>query len=152
MPRIIIDAVPRKLGSSYPPPHDAIASGRIRQRLGEAGQLRDFGVNMLQLPPGTASSQRHWHSEEDEFVWVVRGEVTLIDDDGATILRTGDCAAFPKGTDNGHQLMNHSSEVAVCLEIGSRSGTDVCTYPDIDMFIDSRDDTYRHRDGTAWPV
>ncbi len=83
-------------------------------------------------------------------MWIVSGEVTLIDDAGETILRSGDCAAFPKGDPNGHQLVNRSSEPAVCLEVGSRSQTDVCTYPDIDMFIDSREDIYRHMDGTAY--
>lgn len=150
MARIDTQAVTGKRGSSYPPPHDKDCAARIRQRLGEAGGLRDFGVNLLHLPPGTASSQRHWHSEEDEFVWIVSGEVTLVDNAGESILHAGDCAAFPKGEANGHRLVNKSAATAVCLEIGSRSTTDVCTYPDIDMFIDSRDDTYRHRDGSAY--
>lgn len=150
MPKLDVDAVSRQRGSSYPPPHNKIAAGRIRQRLGEAGGLEDFGANLLQLPPGSGSSQRHWHSEEDEFVWVVSGEVTLVENDGETLLRAGDCAAFPKGARNGHQLINRSSQTALCLEIGSRSETDFCIYPDIDMSLDSRDGIYRHTDGTAY--
>ena len=70
----------------------------MRQRLGDAGRLADFGVNLMRLPPGNWSSQRHWHSHEDEFVYVLDGELTLIEDDGETVLRAGDCAAFPKGS------------------------------------------------------
>ncbi|MGA7296414.1 MAG: cupin domain-containing protein [Rhodanobacteraceae bacterium] len=150
MTKIDIEAVPGKRGSSYPAPHDAPCAERIRQQLGTAGGLQDFGVNLLHLPPDTASSQRHWHSDEDEFVWVVSGEVSLIDDNGETTLRAGDCVAFPKGKANGHQLLNRSGQTAVCLEVGSRCASDVCTYPDIDMFIDGRDDIYRHRDGRPW--
>ncbi len=150
MPEIDIDAVPRKTGSSYPGPHDHACSERARQRLGEAAGLRDFGVNLLHLPPGTASSQRHWHSDEDEFVWVVSGEVTLIDNGGERTLHAGECAAFPKNEPNGHQLINRSSQLVVCLEIGSRSDTDICTYSDIDMIFDSQDGIYQHTDGTPY--
>ncbi|KGI78354.1 cupin domain-containing protein [Oleiagrimonas soli] len=151
MPKLDLDRIPARRGSSYPPPHDAICTERLRQRLGEAGGLTDFGVNLLQLPPGVSSSQRHWHSDEDEFVWVLQGEVVLRTEAGETVLRAGDCAAFPKGKADGHQLSNRSPNMAVCLEVGSRSTRDVCTYSDIDMVIDAADDVYRHRDGTPWP-
>ena len=94
MPKIDIAAVPERKGSGYPPPFDAACADRVRQRLGNAGGLTDFGVNLMRLPPGNWSSQRHWHSHEDEFVYVLEGELTLIEDGGETVLRAGDCAAF----------------------------------------------------------
>lgn len=150
MPRLDPDAIERHTGSSYPAPHDAPCAARVRQRLGDAGGLTDFGVNLLELPPGSWSSQRHWHSGEDEFVWIVRGEVVLVTDAGESVLRAGDCAAFPKGARDGHHLVNRSAQPALCLEVGSRGRHDVCTYPDIDMYVESTDDIYRHRDGTPW--
>jgi uncharacterized cupin superfamily protein len=150
MPKIEVKSVPERRGSSYPPPFDAIAKDRVRQRLGDAGGLTQFGVNLLHLPPGTASSQRHWHSSEDEFVYVISGEVMLKTDKGEEILRAGDCAAFPKGVADGHQLINKSSSTVVCLEVGTRSDDDVCTYSDIDMMIDSKVGAYTRKDGTPY--
>ncbi|HEY9346182.1 MAG TPA: cupin domain-containing protein, partial [Inquilinus sp.] len=121
MPKIDIAAVPERKGSGYPSPFDAPSADRIRQRLGDAAGLADFGVNLMRLPPGGWSSQRHWHSDEDEFVHVLQGEVVLIEDGGETVLRAGDCAAFPKNSGNGHHMINRSGAVAVYLEIGSRS-------------------------------
>jgi uncharacterized cupin superfamily protein len=152
LPKIDIASVPERRGSAYPKPFDAIAKDRVRQRLGDAGGITQFGVNLLQLPPGAASSQRHWHSGEDEFVYVIAGEVTLVTDKGEEILRAGDCAAFPKDNGDGHQLINKSDGLAICLEIGTRSGADVCTYSDIDMMIDTRKGGYTHKDGTPYPV
>lgn len=151
MPKIEIDSVPERKGSGYPAPFHLKAGERVRQALGDAGGLSDFGVNLLQLPPGAWSSQRHWHSAEDEFVWVLSGEVTLVTDKGERVLHAGDCAAFPKNQQNGHHLINKSTGMAMLLEVGSRSPDDVCEYPDIDMRIDSRDGRYRHRDGTPYP-
>jgi uncharacterized cupin superfamily protein len=151
MPKINLDTVPRRTGSSYPAPFHEPCAGRIRQRLGDAGGLTQFGVNRMELPPGAWSSQRHWHSAEDEFVYVLSGEVALVTDAGEQVLRAGDCAAFPKGEPNGHHLLNKSNETAICLEVGSRSREDICTYPDIDMRIDSRDEVYKHKDGTPYP-
>ncbi len=151
MPRIDTGSVQRRTGSSYPQPFDRPCATRVRRRLGDAGGLTDFGVNLLELPPGAWSSQRHWHSAEDEFVWVLSGEVVLIDDSGETVLRAGDCAAFPKDDRNGHHLVNRSDGMALCLEAGGRSGEDVCVYPDIDMRIDAREDIYTRKDGTPYP-
>src|SRR5438477_12547351 len=97
MPKIDLAAVPERKGSGDPPPFDAPCADRIRQRLGDAGGLSDFGVNLMRLPPGGWSSQRHWHSHEDEFVYVLDGEVTLIEAGGETLWRPGDCAAVAKG-------------------------------------------------------
>ena len=124
MPRIDIAKAEQKRGSGYPAPFDKPCAQRLRRRLGDAGGLSDFGVNMLTLPPGAWSSQRHWHSKEDEFVYVLSGEVVLVDDNGEQVLRAGDCAAFPKGDKNGHHLINKSKADAVCLEVGTRSTDD----------------------------
>jgi len=151
MPKIDIAAVPKRPGSGYPPPHDANCAERVRQRLGNAGGLTDFGVNLMHLPAGNWSSQRHWHSDEDEFVYVLAGVVTLVEDDGETVLRAGDCAAFPKGTGNGHHLINRSGGPATYLEVGSRSPADVTTCSDIDMMSSNADGRFVHKDGTAYP-
>ncbi|MEM5367806.1 cupin domain-containing protein [Paraburkholderia azotifigens] len=150
MPRIDIADVPELQGVGYPPPNDAPCAGRIRQRLGNAGGLADFGVNLMRLPPGNWSSQRHWHSAEDEFVYVLEGELTLIEDDGETVLRAGDCAAFPKNSGNGHHMINRSNAMAVYLEAGSRSGADVITCADIDMMSPSSDGRFLHKDGKPY--
>jgi uncharacterized cupin superfamily protein len=151
MPKIDIAAIPVHQGSSYPREFAAPCAARSRQRLGDAGGLRDFGVNLMTLPPGSWSSLRHWHSEEDEFVYILKGEVTLKEDGGETVLRAGDCATFAKGSGNGHHLVNQSTGPAVFLEVGSRCSRDVTTYSDIDMKISSVDDRFVHKDGTPYP-
>ncbi|KEA06480.1 cupin domain-containing protein [Agrobacterium sp. SHOUNA12C] len=151
MPKINVAAVPKRKGSGYPAPFDAPLVERIRQRLGNAGGLTDFGINLMHLPPGNWSSQRHWHSHEDEFVYVLEGELTLIEDEGETVLRAGDCAAFPKGTGNGHHMINRSDATAVYLEIGSRQPADITTCSDIDMMSTNADGRFVHKDGTAYP-
>jgi uncharacterized cupin superfamily protein len=151
MPKIDIKKAPTSKGSAYPPPFHEVARDRIRRRLGDAGGLGDFGVNLTELPPGNWSSQRHWHTTEDEFVYVLAGEVTLVTDAGEAPLRAGDCAAFPKNAANGHHLINKSKTTAVVLEIGTRSADDFCTYPDIDLQLDSRKDRFEHKDGTPYP-
>src|ERR1700741_1629774 len=150
MPRIDIAKVPERKGSGYPAPFHEKMHGRVRKALGDAGGLTQFGVNMMTLSPGDWSSQRHWHSDEDEFIYGLEGEVTLVTDGGRIRLRAGDCAAFPRNTPDGHHLINEEREPAVVLEVGTRSTTDVCTYPDIDMFVNNADDIYRHRDGTPY--
>jgi uncharacterized cupin superfamily protein len=150
MPKIDISTVPARKGSGYPPPFDVPCAARTRRRLGEAGWLRDFGVNLMTLPPGTSSSQRHWYSDEDELVYVLQGEVTLIEDGGEIVLNAGDCAAFPKGTGNGHHLINKSSATALYLEVGSRHPRDLTTCSDIDMKSSSVDGRFVHKDGTPY--
>ena len=150
MPRIDVTTVPARQGSGYPNPFDAPCSARTRRRLGEAGGLRDFGVNLMTLPPGGWSSQRHWHSDEDEFVYLLEGEVTLVEDGGETLMRAGDCAAFPKSTLNGHHLINRSSAIAVYLEVGSRNPNDLTTCSDIDMMSSNADGRFVHKDGSPF--
>ncbi|MBW6426070.1 cupin domain-containing protein [Rhizobium sp. XQZ8] len=150
MPKVEITAVPLQKGTGYPPEFNAASAERLRRRLGDAGGLADFGVNLTSLPPGNWSSQRHWHSHEDEFIYLIEGELTLVDDSGETVLRAGDCAAFPKGTRNGHHMINKSEEVAVYLEIGSRHRDDLTTCSDVDMMSANADGRFVHKDGTPY--
>lgn len=105
----------------------------------------------MTLPPGGWSSQRHWHSDEDEFVYVLQGELKLVEDGGETLLRAGECAAFSKGTGNGHHLINASSAVAVYLEVGSCNPIDLTTCSDIDMMSSNTDGRFVRKDGTPHP-
>lgn len=150
MPKVDLAKVPQRKGSGYPAPFEAPCADRIRQRLGDAGGLTDFGVNLMRLPPGNWSSQRHWHSHEDEFVYVLEGEVVLIEDEGETLLKAGDCAAFPKNSGNGHHMINRSEAWAVYLEIGSRAPNDLITCSDIDMKSANSDGRFVRKDGTPY--
>jgi len=150
MPKVNVSAVPVRVGTGYPEPFNAACAGRTRKRLGDAGGLTAFGVNLMTLPPGKWSSQRHWHSHEDEFVYVLEGELTLVENDGETVLNAGDCAAFPKGNDNGHHLQNRSSSVAMYLEVGSRHPDDLTACTDVDMMSSNRDGRFVHKDGTPY--
>jgi uncharacterized cupin superfamily protein len=150
--RIDVSKVTAVTGSRYPAPFDAPCAARIRQRLGDAAQLTDFGVNLLRLPAGAWSSQRHWHSAEDEFVYVLEGEVVLVTDAGEESLRAGDCAGFKAGVKDGHQLQNRSQQDAVVLEIGSRKAAeDEGDYPDIDLRFQKNHAGFVHKDGTPYP-
>jgi uncharacterized cupin superfamily protein len=151
MPQIDVASVPERRGSGYPEPFDAPCAERIRQRLGDAGGLTQYGVNLMRLPPGGWSSQRHWHSHEDEFVYLLEGELVLVEDEGETLLRAGDAAAFPKGSGNGHHMQNRSDAVAVYLEVGTRLPEDVTTCSDVDMTSPASDGRLLHKDGTPYP-
>src|SRR5215475_5278444 len=106
MKKIDIEKAPSGAGTRYPPPHDAPCKARRWKMLGNAAGLTQFGVNLVTLQPGVWSSQRHWHSHEDEFVYMLEGELTLVTDAGEEILRAGDCAAFKAGDPDGHHLIN----------------------------------------------
>lgn len=151
MPKIDLAVVPEVKGAGYPPPFDRPCEERVRQRLGNAGGLQDFGVNLMHLLAGGWSSQRHWHSHEDEFVHVLMGELVLVEDDGETLLRAGDCAAFPKNSGNGHHLINRSDATAVYLEVGSRWPADVTTCSDVDMISANADGRFVHKNGEPYP-
>jgi uncharacterized cupin superfamily protein len=150
MPKIDLASVPTRKGSGYPAELAAPCADRLRQRLGDAAGLVDFGVNLMRIPPGNWSSQRHWHTHEDEFVYVVDGELVLVEDKGETVLRAGDCAAFPKNSGNGHHLVNRSASTAVYLEVGSRSPDDVIYGSDVDMRSASSDGRFTHKDGSPF--
>lgn len=148
--KIDIAALEPVIGSLYPPPFDAPCRSRERRRLGNAAGLTQYGVNLLRLPPGAWSSQRHWHALEDEFVYVIAGEVVLVTEAGEAVLAAGDCAGFKAGEPDGHCLQNRSGADAIVLEIGSRRDGEAACYPDIDLRAEAGLG-YLHRDGTPYP-
>lgn len=152
MPKIDIDKATKHFGTRYPPPFDKPCRDRKRWALSDVAGLTQFGVNLMRLAPGVWTSQRHWHTAEDEFVFVVEGEVVLVTDEGETVLKAGDCAGFKAGEANGHHIKNHSGQEAVLLEIGTRAPeTDEAFYSDIDMMV-GPDGVYRHQDSTPYEV
>jgi uncharacterized cupin superfamily protein len=150
--RIDITALPSIVGTLYPPPFDEPCRARMRTKLGDAAGLTQFGVNLLRLPPGAWSSQRHWHTSSDEFVYVLSGEVVLVADDGEEVLRAGDAAGFAANDANGHCLQNRSATEVLVLEIGTRVAGDTGYYNDIDMVAPAggKPAAYTHRDGTPY--
>jgi uncharacterized cupin superfamily protein len=136
MPKIELGEVPIRSHTYYPAPFDAAVKGRSWQALGEAAGLTQFGVNLARLKPGAASSQRHWHENEDEFLIVLEGELVLIEDEGETVLRPGDAAGFKAGVPNGHHLINRSDRDGVFLVVGTRAPTERGHYPDIDLVFE----------------
>lgn len=150
MPKIDIANVLARKGSPYPAQFAEPCATRTRQRLGNAGGLTQFGVNLMRLPPGGWSSQRHWHSHEDEFVYVLEGEVVLVEDRGETTLRAGECAAFAKNSGDGHHMINRGDVDAVYLEVGARHRDDITTCSDIDMQSANADGRFTRKDGTPY--
>jgi uncharacterized cupin superfamily protein len=144
----------KAMGSRYPAPFDAPCKARTVLRLGDAAGLTQFGVNVVTLPPDAWSSQRHWHSHEDEFVYLLAGEVVLVTDAGEETLRAGDCAGFKAGVKDGHCMQNRSKEEVVFLVVGSRVGDDHGEYPDIDMKFEgdryAGKGRYLRKDGTPY--
>jgi uncharacterized cupin superfamily protein len=126
-------ALPPRIGASYPEAFAESCRGRVKRALGNAVGLTHFGVNLVHLPPGQATSQRHWHEQEDEFVYVLEGEVVLVTDAGEETLTAGMAAGFPAGAANGHCIVNKSDAVAVLLEVGDRTNGETVHYPDIDL-------------------
>jgi uncharacterized cupin superfamily protein len=122
-----------RTGTRYPAPYDVPCRAREWLQLGDAAGLTQFGVNQLRLAPGAWSSQRHWHSHEDEFVYVISGEVILVTDAGEELLSAGQSAGFAAGVRDGHCLQNRSEADAILLVVGSRNDLDHGEYPDIDM-------------------
>ena len=152
MPKLDMDNVPARTGSSYPDPFKHANGAKIRRQLGVAGGLTQFGVNLSTLPPGAQSALRHWHENEDEFVLVVSGQATLIDDDGEHPMGPGDAACFSAGDPNGHHIVNRSDADVVILEIGTRAATETGHYPDDDLAAHKTPDGYAfsRKDGTPW--
>jgi uncharacterized cupin superfamily protein len=150
MPKIDLAAIPPTNRTGYPPPHDAQVQGRWYRRLAPASGLTDFGASHVTLLPGAWSSQRHWHLGEDEFLVMLAGEAVLVEDAGETILRAGDCAAFPKGVENGHHLQNRGDQPCVFVVVGAGQPLGG-GYSDIDMRF-TADGRYERRDGTPFPA
>jgi len=139
-------------GNGYPEPFESRMREPSRRQLGDACRLEKLGVNLATLAPGAQSALRHWHTLEDEFVYVLSGEVTLISDVGEQLLTPGMCAGYPAGNRDGHHFINQSDQPVVFLEIGSRIAGDSCFYPDDDMMWIDLEDGWRaaHKDGTAY--
>jgi uncharacterized cupin superfamily protein len=152
MPKLDIEALPIDTRTGYPPPFDRVVHGRERRRLSHAAGLDQFGVNLTTLRPGAASALRHWHESEDELVYILEGEVVLIEDGGETALRAGDAAAFKADSGNGHHLVNRTTNDAVYLEVGTRAKHERVQYPDVDL-VAVRDDNgmrFTHKNGDPY--
>ncbi len=148
MPKLDLDTIPQTNLTGYPPPFDAAVEGRWYRRLAPVAGLSCFGASHVTLKPGAWSSQRHWHEGEDELVVMLAGEAVLVDDAGETVIRAGDCAAFPKGAANGHHLQNRTDAACVFVAIGAGDRAGGGDYPDIDLRFTA--DGYEHNDGTPY--
>ncbi|UCH73392.1 MAG: cupin domain-containing protein [Rhodospirillales bacterium] len=151
-PAIDAASVETHVGSGYPAPFAADCARREKRRLGDAFGLTQFGVNLVRLPPGQWASQRHWHTLEDEFVYMLAGELVLVTDAGEQAVTPGMVMGFKAGVKDGHHLVNRSDRDAVFLEVGTRDAADEVDYPDIDMLVRIVDGAARfvHRDGTPY--
>ncbi|MCG6135850.1 MAG: cupin domain-containing protein [Nostoc sp. LLA-1] len=145
--------VPSRTTSTYPDKFKPMVFGRVKQALGNTAGLKNFGVNLVTLSPGSSSALRHWHTQQDEFIYIIEGEATLVTDTGAQILIPGMMAGFPAGEEDGHQLVNRSHEVVIYLEIGDRTADDQVYYPD-NYLIAKRGTNghtiFTHQDGTLY--
>ena len=141
--------LPSRRGSDYPAPHDVPCRERVRRTLGDVFGLSQFGVNLLELAPGAWSSQRHWHERQDELVYVLEGDATVVTDEGETMLSAGMVAGFRAGSGNGHHIVNRSNAVVRLLEVGTRTAEETAHYSDIDMMYREDADTggYFTKDG-----
>jgi len=152
LPALDPKTVAVQTGSDYPKPFGEGPGARTKRKVGDAVGLSNFGVNLVTLPPGCWSSQRHFHSKQDEFVYMISGQMTLITDGGEQVLTAGMVAGFPAGIGDGHHTINKSDADAVYLEVGDRTADDDCDYPDIDMMTRWIGDEERfvHKDGTPY--
>lgn len=150
MPKIELEKIEQTNRTGYPPPFDQDVAGRWYRRIGQAGGLAEIGVSHVLLQPGAWSSQRHWHEGLDELVVMLDGEAVLVEDDGETVLRAGDCAMFPKDVANGHHLVNRSDRPCTFLAIDNRRGEGDCHYPDADLVWEMTNGRYTRKDGTPY--
>jgi uncharacterized cupin superfamily protein len=153
VPKIDIAKAVVRTTTVYPKPYDRVTEGREKTALGNVAGLTQFGVNRTLLKPGAASALRHWHEAEDEFIYVLEGELTLIEDGGETLLKPGDCAGFKAGVPNGHQLVNKTQRDAVYLEVGTRAAVERAHYPDVDLMFERDESGVRvlHKSGEPYP-
>lgn len=150
MPKINLEDVRQTNRTGYPPPFNEDVKGRWYRRIGKAGGLTEIGVSHVVLEPGAWSAQRHWHEGLDEFVVMLDGEAVLVEEDGETVMRPGDCAVFPKDVANGHHLVNRSDRPCTFLAIDNRRDEGDCHYPDIDLLWDVSEERYTRKDGTPF--
>ena len=152
MPKIDTSKLEARSATNYPDAFKHIVEGRLKTALGNAAGLTQFGVNLTRMKPGAASSIRHWHENEDEFVYILEGELMLVEGDGETTMRAGDCAGFKANVPNGHHLVNKSNRDALYLEIGTRAPSERAHYPDHDLKFERDEKSVRilHKDGTPY--
>jgi uncharacterized cupin superfamily protein len=153
MPALDPALVPPRSTSGYPEPFRARVLPREKRALGDLLGLTKIGINLTTLSPGKESSMRHFHTREDEFVFVLEGEVVLRTDEGEQVLAAGACAGFPAGSNNGHHLVNRSDRPARYLEVSNRDREDSAAYPDVDLVYTKASDgtaLYSHKDGTPY--
>jgi len=153
MPKVDIARVPVKSGTFYPAEFQAECKGRHKQALGDAVGLTQFGVNITRIEPGQTSALRHWHEQEDEFIYMLGGELVLAENDGETVLKAGDAAGFKAGSGIAHRLINRSNRDAVYFEVGTRAQSERVHYPDVDLLMerDQKGRRYLHRNGKPYP-
>ena len=146
------NALPETSSTGYPEPYKSRVAGRFRRRLGDHAGLKNFGVNLTRLDPGAESSMRHWHAKQDEFIYVLEGEITLVTDAGRQKLGPGMAAGFPAGKGDGHQLVNETTTPALYLEIGDRTPDDSASYPDVDLAVRMVEGkwVFTHKDGSPF--
>jgi uncharacterized cupin superfamily protein len=152
MPKIDIDKLAARGGTIYPDAFKHVVEGREKTALGSAVGLTQFGVNLTRIKPGAASALRHWHENEDEFVYILEGELVLVEDAGETVLKPGDCAGFKANVPNGHHLVNKSNGEALYLEIGTRAPSERAHYPDVDLKFERDEKQIRilHKSGEPY--
>ncbi len=149
MPRIDLNTIEQINLTGYPEPFASEMAKRHYRKLAGPAGIEDFGISHVVLKPGGISSQRHWHEAEDEFLVILEGESVLVEDEGETVLKPGDCATFPKGVANGHQLVNRTSGDCTFIVFGKAASSD-CHYPDVDLHLDSKSGRFTRKDGTAY--
>ena len=144
--------IPNKTSSNYPEQFKPLVAGRSKKRLGDAAGLNNFGVDLVRLAPGSCSALRHWHTKQDEFIYVLSGEITLVTNQGEQTLTAGMAAGFTAGVTDGHHLINRSNAVSVYLEIGDRTSGDQVNYPDVDLVANDSPNgwSFTHKDGSLY--
>jgi uncharacterized cupin superfamily protein len=154
MPKVDIAQVPVKSGTFYPAEFRAEFEGRHKQAIGDAVGLTQFGVNITRISPGSATALRHWHEQEDEFIYMLEGELVLAENDGEVTLKPGDAAGFKAGSGNAHRLINRTDCDAVYFEVGTRAKIETVHYPDVDLVLvrDEKGRRYLHRNGEPYPT
>jgi uncharacterized cupin superfamily protein len=152
MPKIDIAMIPPQQITSYPKKFAAVIAGREKQRLGDAVGLTQFGVNVTRIKPGSASALRHWHEQEDEFIYMLEGELVLAENDGETVLKPGDAAGFKAGSGIGHCLINRGTRDAIYLEIGTRAASERVHYPDVDLIMERGGSGRRYLSRSGEPI
>jgi len=153
MPKVDIAKVPVKSGTFYPAQFQAECKDRHKQAIGDAIGLTQFGVNITRIAPGQTSALRHWHEQEDEFIYMLEGELVLAENDGEVVLKAGDAAGFKAGSGVAHRLINRSNCDAVYFEVGTRAKTERVHYPDVDLELvrDEKGRRYQRRNGEPYP-